>query len=85
MKKNFLKSTIVVVAVAASSLGAWRAYDAYEVTDNTLLAENVEALSAGDDEMPMYRLYPCYKTSSNECRSSTDEKRPGCPQLTYCQ
>lgn len=45
MKKNFLKSTIVVVAVAASSLGAWRAYDAYEVTDNTLLAENIEALS----------------------------------------
>lgn len=45
MKKIFLKSTIVVVAVAASSLGAWRAYDAYEVTDNSLLAENVEALT----------------------------------------
>ena len=49
MKKNFLKSTIVVVAVAASSLGAWRAYNAYEVTDNTLLTENIEALANGSD------------------------------------
>lgn len=44
MKKNFLKSTIVVVAVAASCLGAWRAYNAYEVASNKLLAENIEAL-----------------------------------------
>jgi len=49
MKKNFLKSTIVVVAVAASGLGAWRAYNAYEVTDNTLLVENIEALSDPGD------------------------------------
>ena len=49
MKKNFLKSTIVVVAVAASGLGAWRAYNAYGVTDNTLLVENIEALSAASD------------------------------------
>lgn len=49
MKKNFLKSTIVVVAVAASSLGAWRAYNAYEVSSNKLLAENIEALSEPDE------------------------------------
>ncbi len=48
MKKNFLKSTIVVVAVAASSFGAWKAYDAYGVTDNTLLEENIDALADGD-------------------------------------
>lgn len=85
MKKNFLKSTIVVVAVAASSLGAWRAYNAYEVTDNTLLVENIEALTQGsDDTLPSLRLYPCYKTSGNECRSSTDKNRPTCPRSTSC-
>ncbi len=54
MKKKFLKSTIVVVAVAASSLGAWRAYDAYGVTDSTLLTENIEALTAGSDPGGLY-------------------------------
>ena len=49
MKKILLKSTIAVVAVAASSLGAWRAYNAYGVTDNTLLVENIEALSNPSD------------------------------------
>lgn len=45
MKKNIRKSIIAVVALAVSSLGAWKAYDAYEVTSNSLLAENIEALS----------------------------------------
>ncbi len=85
MKKNFLKSTIVVVAVAASSLGAWRAYDAYEVTNNTLLAENIEALTANDDGLSSLRLYPCYKNPGNECKSSTDKNRPECWKVTYCR
>ncbi len=28
--KNILKSTLAVVAVTASCLGAWKAYDAYD-------------------------------------------------------
>lgn len=55
MKKFLLKSTILGVAVGVSGLGAWRAYNAYEMTDNTLLVENIEALSeasesGGDDD-----------------------------------
>lgn len=79
MKKNFLKSTIVVVAVAASSLGAWRAYNAYEVTDNTLLAENIEALSeAGPVDFVLEwfdkTFDPCFKTGADlqpvQCKES---------------
>ena len=46
MKKVILKSTLAVVAVTASCLGAWKAYDAYEYEDNAMLMENVEALTS---------------------------------------
>lgn len=49
MKKVILKSTLAVVAVAASCLGAWKAYGAYGSVDNSMLMENIEALS---DENP---------------------------------
>ena len=45
MKKVILKSILAVVAVAASCLGAWKTYDAYGSVDNSLLMENLEALS----------------------------------------
>ncbi|MBQ8593832.1 MAG: hypothetical protein IJ467_06020, partial [Bacteroidaceae bacterium] len=45
MKKVILKSTLAVVAVAASCLGAWKAYGAYGSVDNSMLMENIEALS----------------------------------------
>ena len=45
MKKIILKSTLAVVAVAASCLGAWKTYDAYGSVDNSLLMQNIEALS----------------------------------------
>lgn len=32
----------------ASSLGAWKAYNAYGATENSLLTENIEALTSGD-------------------------------------
>ena len=47
--KNILKSTLAVVAVTASCLGAWKAYEAYRSVDNSLLMENLEALSQDDD------------------------------------
>lgn len=50
MRMNILKSTLAVVAVTASCLGAWKAYDAYDYNDNSLLAENVEALSGDNSE-----------------------------------
>lgn len=49
MKKTILKSTLAVVAVTASCLGAWKTYEAYGSVDNSMLMENIEALS---DENP---------------------------------
>ncbi|ERI88220.1 hypothetical protein HMPREF1981_00604 [Bacteroides pyogenes F0041] len=43
-----INSTIVEVAMDASSLGAWKAYNAYGATENSLLTENIEALTSGD-------------------------------------
>lgn len=52
MKKVILKSTLAVVAVAASCLGAWKTYGAYGSVDNSLLMENIEALSGDDNGEP---------------------------------
>jgi hypothetical protein len=49
MKKINLKSTLAMVAVAASCLGAWKAYDTYGSVDNSLMMENIEALSLDGD------------------------------------
>ena len=49
MKNVILKSTFVVVAVVASSLGAWKAYEVYGTMDNSLMIENIEALTLGSD------------------------------------
>ncbi len=48
-----VKSTFAVVAVIASCLGAWKACGVYGNVDNSLLMENLEALSEdskGDNE-----------------------------------
>lgn len=45
-----LKSTLVVVAVAASCFGAWKTYDTYGSVDNSLLMQNIEALTQGDGD-----------------------------------
>ena len=49
MKKMILKSTLAVVAVTASCLGAWKTYDAYGCVDNSLLMQNIEALAQDPD------------------------------------
>jgi hypothetical protein len=50
MKKINLKSTLAVVAVVASCFGAWKAYDTYGGVDNSLMMENIEALSDENHE-----------------------------------
>ncbi len=50
MKKMIFKSTLAVVAVTASCLGAWKTYDAYGCVDNSLLMQNIEALTQGDGD-----------------------------------
>lgn len=59
MKKINLKSTLAMVAVAASCLGAWKAYDTYGSVDNSLMMENIEALS-NPSEVQKWNLHHCY-------------------------
>ena len=49
MKKNVIKTAIAAVCVVAAGMGGLKAYNAANQSEaNLLLAENVEALSAGD-------------------------------------
>lgn len=70
MKKVIIKSTLAVVAVATSCLGAWRAYDAYGNVDNSMLMENLEALAqdeggdAGGDNWLQKLVSGCYDTAA---------------------
>ena len=60
MRKIILKSTLVVTAVAFSCLGAWKAFDAYNnsnVDNNSMLFENIEALSSGSDVEGLFDIY----------------------------
>lgn len=52
MKKVILKSTLAVVAVAASCFGAWKTYDTYGSVDNSLLMQNIEALTQNGSNEP---------------------------------
>lgn len=85
MNKNFLKSTLAVVAVVVASLGAWKAYGAYGVNDNTLLMENLEALSQGGDNpgggQPK-ELEQCLKGGSE---FFTSDRIVKCPQNAWTQ
>lgn len=45
-----VKSTFAVVAVTASCFGAWKACGVYGNVDNSLLMENLEALSADSND-----------------------------------
>ncbi len=60
MKKVILKSTLAVVAVTLSCLGAWKAYEAYGSVNNSLLMQNIEALTqdGGDNGGGNYKR-PC--------------------------
>ena len=50
--KKIVKSTVAVVAVAASCLGVQKAFNCNEVMENSLLAENIEALAQSPDNDP---------------------------------
>ena len=55
MKKNVIKMAVAAVCVVAAGMGGMKAYSAANQSEaNILLAENVEALSAGD-----YTYTPC--------------------------
>ena len=61
--KNILKSTLAVVAVTASSFGAWKAYGTYGSVNNSLLMENLEALTLDDENLKKGNLVTCYGPS----------------------
>ena len=84
MKKAIAKSTFAVVAVVVSSLGAWKAYEAYENVDNDLLMENLEALSQdGDNGSGGVDTQYCCKDVTT--RQNWQGKVPQCaPGTTLC-
>lgn len=50
MKTTILKTTMVVVAMTVSGLGAWRVYDNYGTKGSSLIVENIEALTNPDND-----------------------------------
>ena len=57
MKGKFLKSVFMSAAVAVAGAGCWKAYEVYASGNESemLLAENVEALSDGDEANGKYQ------------------------------
>lgn len=53
MKKNVIKMAAAAICVVAAGMGGFNAYNvANQSTADLLLADNVEALSAGDSDEP---------------------------------
>lgn len=70
MKKIILKSTLVVTAVAFSYFGTWKAFDAYNISNvdnNSMLFENIEALSSGSDVEGPLDLYDVKGKAIGKC------------------
>lgn len=65
MRKNYLKSTFVVVAVVASCFGGFKTYDLSRQNGNLLLLENVEALS---DYLEVITTWKCDNSHKYDCQ-----------------
>ena len=66
MKKNVFKTMVAAVCVVAAGMGGMKAYNAGNQSEaNVLLAENVEALSAGDGTVSVG--YLCVQSSTYVC------------------
>lgn len=66
MKKHLMKTTLVVVCVVAAGMSGMNAYNAAQQSDlEILLAENVEALSDGDNGYDPCHLLGCYDGEQN--------------------
>ena len=81
MKKMILKFTFAVVAVVVSSIGAWKAYGAYEKKPfdrNGLLEENIVAFS----EVPTYTFYLCASNFDYDYYTESTELAALCPNGT---
>lgn len=66
MKKNFIKTAFAAVCVVAAGLGGLKAYNySTQSQANMLLAENIDALSAGDGgNEPETVSIPCKYTGN---------------------
>lgn len=70
MKKNVMKTMVAAVCVAAAGMGGFQAYNAADQSEaDMLLAENVEALSNGDDfDWKSYNeVKQCPFSSTDDC------------------
>ena len=99
MKKTNLKSALIVAAIAFSCFGAWKAFDTYNnsnVDNNSMLFENIEALSSGSDVEGLLDIYDvrgdergiCVKFTSTHAacpERGTDSNKHGrnCEIITY--
>ena len=66
MKKNVMKTMAAAICVVAAGMGGVKAYSGTNQSDaNMLLAENVEALSAGEGTVSVG--YLCIQSSTYAC------------------
>lgn len=92
MKKVF-KSTLVVVAVVASCLSTWKAFNAYDKEYNSLLMENLEALSSSTEgakkepvscatvAAPDKNIFPWYNGTRIICSNGYSPDKETCMKL----
>lgn len=74
---------LFAVVAAVAGYGVYQT-QANEVAPSALIIKNVEALAGGEDIDPLYRLFPCPEINSgNQCCFS-QEDRPKCGYVTYC-
>lgn len=67
MKKKVLKTMVAVVCVIAAGMGGMKAYNAGNQSGaSMLLAENVEALSEGDNARDICNAH-CSDSMENNC------------------
>ena len=92
MKKSIIKSTLAVVAIAASCLGAWKTYDAYGSVDNSLMMQNIEALSGGTEsggeggdpsEPIQFPIVRCGHNATSQNMSCWHSKEVQCKRNCY--
>lgn len=67
MKKNVMKTMVATVCVVAAGMGGMKAYNIANMSEaDMLFAENVEALSQGDDYRAICDEY-CTRSQGENC------------------
>jgi hypothetical protein len=82
MKKNVMKTMAATVCVVAAGMGGMKAYNVSNLSEaDMLFAENVEALSQGDDAGTVCNTY-CTYSSGNRCTFQYNNQYWACLDMT---